>query len=203
MLKNIPYQPLLLRILHSLNGLLVVSALISGFLVYDSYDGRFGSLGLTKESYILIDIHGTFAFILFFIVLPLFIVYCLIKGTKKLLKPRQIKSLTKQINQPIWWYNLHRLVNTLILISLSFAVITGKFQSEGWLPKQELNHFAYYAHLLAWLLLLISVLIHGLMVVKVGGVPLIISMYNFKYKPQDSSRLWWGNIKVWLKNLRN
>lgn len=202
MFRQIPYQPLLLRILHSVNGFLVIGALVTGFLVYDSYDGRFGGLGLTKENRALIDIHGTFGFFLFFVILPLFLAYCLIKGKKRLIQLNQIKDLTKQINQPKWWYNLHRFVNSLALVSVSLAAISGKFQSEDWLPNKELNHLAYYVHLLAWLLLLISVLIHGLMVAKVGGIPLIISMYNIKYKPEDSPHLWWGNLKVWLENFR-
>jgi cytochrome b561 len=202
MSQKIPYQPLVFRILHSVNGLIAIGALITGFLVYDSYDGRFGGLGLTKENRALIDIHGTFGFFLFFVILPLFLAYCLIKGKKRLISPDQVQNLTKEINQPKWWYNLHRLVNTLTLISVSLAAISGKFQSEDWLPNKELNHFAYYVHLFAWLLLLICVLIHGLMVAKVGGIPLIISMYNLKYKPEDSPRLWKNNIQVWLSNLR-
>jgi hypothetical protein len=98
---------------------------------------------------------------------------------------------------------LHRLVNTLTLIAVSLAAISGKSQDENWLPNQELNHLAYYVHLLAWLLLLICVLIHGLMSAKIGGLPLILSMYNFKYKPEDSPRLWWQNIKTFWQNFRS
>ncbi|WP_233258268.1 cytochrome b/b6 domain-containing protein [[Phormidium] sp. ETS-05] len=57
-----PYQPLLLRLLHSVNAFLVIGALITGFLVYDSWDGRFGGLGLSIKNRELIDIHGTFGF---------------------------------------------------------------------------------------------------------------------------------------------
>jgi len=32
-----PYQPPLLRIIHGINGLLIIGAIITGFLVYDSF----------------------------------------------------------------------------------------------------------------------------------------------------------------------
>lgn len=62
MSKLQPYQPLFLRVSHALNAFLVLGAFITGFLVYDSYDRRFGGLGLTEEKRSLIDIHGTFGF---------------------------------------------------------------------------------------------------------------------------------------------
>ena len=38
MSRSAPYQPLLLRILHGVSGILVIAAIITGFLVYNTYD---------------------------------------------------------------------------------------------------------------------------------------------------------------------
>jgi hypothetical protein len=48
--RSKPYQPLLLRLLHGVNAVLIIGAAITGFLVYDSWDGRFGGLSLTKAN---------------------------------------------------------------------------------------------------------------------------------------------------------
>jgi hypothetical protein len=35
--RSTPYQPLILRILHGISGTLVIGAIISGFLVYNTF----------------------------------------------------------------------------------------------------------------------------------------------------------------------
>lgn len=66
MSRSAPYQPLLLKILHGVSGILAIAAMITGFLVYNSFDGRFGKILIPRIEGI-IDIHGTFAvFSLFF-----------------------------------------------------------------------------------------------------------------------------------------
>ncbi len=60
MSRSVPYQPLLLRILHGVSGILAIAAIITGFLVYNTFDGRFGKILIPRISAI-IDIHGTFA----------------------------------------------------------------------------------------------------------------------------------------------
>ncbi|MCC5618852.1 cytochrome b/b6 domain-containing protein, partial [Nostoc sp. CHAB 5836] len=42
--RSVPYQPLLLRILHGASGILAIAAIITGFLVYNTYDRRFGKI---------------------------------------------------------------------------------------------------------------------------------------------------------------
>ncbi len=199
MAKSQPYQPLFLRLSHALNAFLVLGALVTGFLVYDSYDGRFGALGLTQENRNLIDIHGTFGFFVLFAYI-IFAVYSLIAGRKRLIQKNTFQSLT-QINKPVWWYSLLRISNTLALIAAAFSVISGKFQQENWLPNGEFNHLWYYVHLIAWVIILFSILLHVLMVAKVGGIPLIISMFNPKYKPQDHPKLWLKNVRDWFSQL--
>ncbi len=192
------YQPLLLRLVHGINALLIIAAAITGFLVYDSWDGRFGGLSLTQGNRSLIDIHGTFGFLIFFIALPIFLIYCFKAGRSRLVQGDTLEKLT-QVGKPIWWYTLQRLANTMMLLAVGFAVISGKFQDENWLPQGQFNHTWYYIHLTAWVGVLLAIAIHVLMSVKVGGLPLILSMWNSKYRPEDNPRLWREKIVNWLR----
>jgi cytochrome b561 len=193
-----PYQPLLLRLLHGITALLVISAAITGFLVYDSWDDRFGSLGLTVKNRELIDIHGTFGFFLLPILIILTI-YSIRVGYRRLIQADSFSKL-KEVGQPIWWYTLQRFANTLMLISALFALLTGKFQDENWLPQGQLNQPWYYAHLIAWCGVVIALALHLLMSVKIGGTPLLISMFDAKIRAEDSPKLWSQKVKTWLRN---
>lgn len=183
MMKVTPYQPLLLRLLHGLSVLLAIGALITGFLVYDSWDKRFGGLGATVRDRNLIDIHGTFGFFLFFIFIA-FAIYSVTAGRRKLIQPDALNQLT-MVGRPIWWVSLQRLTNTTMLLAAAIAVGTGKLMDENWLPNGELNHTAYYAHLIGWVLVLLGMALHVLMSTKVGGAPLLLSMVNWKVRSDD------------------
>lgn len=195
-----PYQPLVLRLLHGLNGILVIIALITGFLVYDSYDGRFGRLGLTQNNRSLIDLHGTVAFALFFVFIA-FAIYCVRPGQKRLIQANSWHQLT-QFNRPVWWYTLHRIANTIALLAVTLAVVSGKLQDENWLPQGQLDHFWYSLHLIAWVGVGLAILLHILMGVKVGGLPLLLSMINPRYKEAESPKLWGQKIRAWLRHPR-
>lgn len=191
-----PYQPLILRILHGLTALVILGAALTGFLVYDSWDGRFGSLGITLKNRSLIDIHGTFGFF-FLPIIIIFTIYSIRIGYRRLI-PKDFFSKLKEIGKPIWWLNLQRLANTAILIAALFALITGKFQDENWLPQGEFNHLWYYGHLIAFCLIILALLLHLLMSAKVGGFPLLVSMFETKFKAEESPKLWYKKIKHWL-----
>lgn len=188
-----PYQPLLLRLLHSINAILIIGATITGFLVYDSWDGRFGSLGITRTNRALIDIHGTFGFFISYIALPIFLIYCWNAGRQRLVQASTFKQLGN-VGTKAWWYTLQRITNTLMLVAALFSVVSGKFQDENWLPQGELNHIAYYVHLIAWVVIVLALLMHSLMSAKVGGLPLLLSIFNTTYRPDDSPRLWHQKI---------
>lgn len=195
-----PYQPLLLRILHAITAISVIGCLITGFLVYDSWDGRIFQIGLTSKNRDLIDIHGTIAVILFFVFISFFF-YAITAGKKRLITNRIWSNLTTQIGRPIWWGTLQRTANTVILGAGILAIVSGKLQDENWLPSGEINYWQYNLHLLAWLVMAAATLLHILMGIKVGGLPLLLSMINTKYYPADSPSLWWGKIRSWLKHI--
>lgn len=189
-----PYQPLLLRILHGLTGLMAIAAIITAFWTYNTYDGRWGRIPLPEFREIE-GIHGTFG-LWTLLIFPLFILYAFNRGQRRLVQSDFFNKLT-QFGQPIWWYTLHRLVNTLSILALTSAVFSGKMMSEKWLPQGELNHFWYYVHLISWLILVIVIAIHLLMTLKVGGIPLILSMLNWRFRSQDSPNLWGKHLTTW------
>lgn len=194
-----PYQPLLFRILHGLIGLFVLCAIGTAFWTYDTYDGRWGRIPLPRFEAIE-GIHGTFGLYVL-LLFPLFALYAFHRGQQRLI---QQDSLTKliQVGTPIWWYTLHRLTNTIVILALTFALFSGKMMDENWLPNGELNHAWYYIHLISWGIMVLCVLLHLLMVARVGGRPLLMSMLNWRFRDRDSPTLWWEHFLNWGKNLQ-
>ncbi|WP_041619150.1 cytochrome b/b6 domain-containing protein [Stanieria cyanosphaera] len=192
-----PYQPLLLRILHGLTSLFAIAAIITAFWTYNTYDGRWGQVALPKFPEIE-GIHGTFG-LWTLLIFPFFVVYAFHRGQRRLIQSDSLKKITR-FGQPIWWYTVHRSINTLSILALTFAVFSGKMMNEKWLPQGELNHIWYYAHLISWLILVIFIALHLLMSVKVGGIPLILSMINWQFRSQDSPTLWCKHITNWPSN---
>ena len=105
-----------------------------------------------------------------------------------------------QTGQPIWWYTLSRFTNTLALIALTVALFSGKMMDETWLPKGELNHAWYYAHLVSWVVMLIATALHLLINARVGGSSLLLSMVNRRFRQKDSPTHWSAHISDYLAN---
>lgn len=194
-----PYQPFLFRVLHGLVGFCVIAAILTAFWTYNTYDGRWGRLPLPNFAEIE-GIHGTFG-LYSILVFPLFVLYAFRQGQKRLLRANAIPDLA-QVGTPKWWYTLHRLVNTLAIVALTFALFSGKMMDEKWLPNGELNHGWYYAHLIGWLIMVVCIGLHLLMAAKVGGAPLLLSMLNWRFRAQDSPQLWSGHIRSWWAQFR-
>ncbi|UKO98036.1 cytochrome b/b6 domain-containing protein [Nostoc sp. UHCC 0870] len=198
MSRSTPYQPLLLRILHGLTGILAIAAMITGFLVYNTFDGRFGKILIPRINAI-IDIHGTLA-VFFLVVFPAIALYSFHAGNKRLLQQDSLQKLT-EFGRPIWWVSLHRIANTLMLIASVLALISGRMMKEEWLPTGELNHSWYYLHLIAWVVIIFCLAIHVLMSSKVGGVPLLVSMFLLKVRTEDTPSHWLNGLRGWWGNL--
>ncbi|HEY9810825.1 MAG TPA: cytochrome b/b6 domain-containing protein [Halomicronema sp.] len=190
-----PYQPLLFRILHNATALIALLAIVTSFIVYNTYDGRLLQIPLPKISNI-IGIHGTFG-LFFLLILPVFAIYSFHAGQKRLIQPDSFKNLS-QIGKPSWWYSLQRITNTLMLFAATFAVITGRMMQEKWLPNGDLNETWYLLHLTSWIVLVTSFALHLLMSSKVGGIPLLLSIFQTKIHDKDSPRHWTKKIKAWL-----
>lgn len=193
MSQSSPYQPALLRILHGATAILVISALISGFWVYNTYDKRWGSLTLPVVADIQ-GIHGTIA-LTFLLLLPVFALYSFHLGYRRLVQEQSLDQL-KQVGKPVWWISVHRVANTLMLLAATFAVVTGRMMKEEWLPAGETHHQWYLAHLVAWVGMVTSLGLHLLVGAKVGGVPLLVSMFSWKIRNDDTPRSWLQGVKI-------
>lgn len=194
-----PYQPLLFRILHGLIGLFVLCAIGTAFWTYDTYDGRWGRIPLPRFEAIE-SIHGTFGLYVL-LLFPLFALYAFHRGQQRLIQQVSLQKLI-QVGKPIWWYTLHRLTNTIVILALTFALFSGKMMDEKWLPNGELNHTWYYIHLISWVTMVLCVALHLLMVVRVGGRSLLTSMLNWQYRERDRPTLWLGHFLSWWNDLQ-
>ncbi|MGG6241111.1 cytochrome b/b6 domain-containing protein [Nodosilinea sp. AN01ver1] len=194
-----PYQPLLLRILHGLTGLFLVAAILTAFWTYDTYDGRWGRIPLPVFKDIE-GIHGTFG-LWTLLIFPAFVVYAFHRGQRRLVQPNSLAHLA-QVGQPIWWYTLNRFTNTLALLALTFALFSGKMMDETWLPKGELQHGWYYAHLISWVVMVSAIALHLLMNARVGGTPLLLSMLTRKVRDRDRPKLWPEQVAQWWQNVK-
>lgn len=161
-----PYQPTLLRLLHAGSGLLALLAWFSGLVVYLRFDHRWFNVPLPfgAES---IDVHGTIGVVL----LPLAVLFAIYAGSA---------------GRPL----LRRASNLLPLLALALAIGTGKLMDEDWLRDQQFDHVAYSLHLLAWVLLTITVLWHGAAVLQRGGWPLVRSMASLRMQANDRPGNW-------------
>lgn len=194
-----PYQPFLLRLLHGLTGVFLLAAIITAYWTYDIYDGRWGSLSLPQYPAIE-GIHGTFG-LWTLLVFPVFLIYAVHRGQRRLVQPDSWAKLT-QVGKPIWWYTLNRFANTIALLALTFALYSGKMMDETWLPKGELNHGWYYAHLISWVVMIAAIALHILMVARVGGTPLLLSMLRWQYRAKDSPTLWPTHLTKWWSGVQ-
>lgn len=194
-----PYQPLLLRIVHGLTALCLILAILTAFWTYDTYDGRWGRIPLPTYREIE-GIHGTFG-LYTLLIFPPFVLYAFHRGQRRLIQPDSLAQLA-HVGKPIWWYTLNRLFNTFALIALAFALFSGRMMNETWLPKGELNHAWYYAHLISWVIMVAAIALHLLMNAKVGGILLLLSMFNGRFRDQDNPARWPAHLSQWWLAIR-
>ncbi|MEL6605441.1 MAG: cytochrome b/b6 domain-containing protein [Cyanobacteria bacterium J06614_10] len=194
-----PYQPFLLRFLHGLTALCLILAMLTAFWTYTVYDGRWVQAPL--PDYRAIEgIHGTFG-LYTLLIFPAFVLYAFHRGAKRLIQPGSWSTLAR-VGEPIWWYSLNRLTNTFALLALTFALFSGKMMDETWLPKGELNHAWYEAHVVSWVVMLGAIALHGLLNARLGGLSLLLSMWHTKVRATDSPRRWPGQIMLWWAEAR-
>jgi hypothetical protein len=182
-----PYQPFVLRVFHGLTGLCLLGAMVTAYWTYDTYDRRWGGLSLPIFRPIE-GIHGTLG-LWTLMIFPAFLVYACHRGQRRLLQPDSWRKLT-EVGKPIWWYTCNRLINVVALLALTFALFSGKKMGETWLPKGELDHGWYYAHLISWVVMAVVVALHVLVSARVGGLPLLLSMFSWQVRDKDSPALW-------------
>jgi hypothetical protein len=166
----VPYQPSLLRVLHGATALLVAIGWITGLLLLGSFDGRWGRLPFTLDGE-WIELHGRVGLLLA-LVLLLFVPYAFTLGAGR----------------------LRRVTNSLPLLALALAVGSGLQMESEWLVNHATTPFPYVLHLLAWLLLAVSVPFHLIGAVRRGGWPLAASMLSARLRPHDGPLHWPGQL---------
>jgi Prokaryotic cytochrome b561 len=177
-----PYQPLPFRILHNIHSLLIVAALVTGFWVYNTFDGRFGSLPLPNLPD-MIGIHGTFG-LSFFLVMPFFALYSFHVGSHRLIQADSLEHL-QDSTTPLGKLSAQQLVNTAMLLAATLSAVSGRMMKEEWLPAGQLNHGWYLLHLLGWLVMLLGLIAHVVMALRLGGTPLVASLASVKVRAAD------------------
>jgi len=191
-----PYQPLLLRVLHGLTGICLIVAIVTAYWTYEVYDGRWGRIPL-PDYQVIEGLHGTFG-LWTLLIFPAFLIYACRPGRRRLWQPQSWQQLA-DVGKPVWWYTINRLVNTLALLVLTFALYSGKMMDETWLPRGELTHAWYYAHLISWVVMVGAIAFHLLINAKVGGTPLLLSMLTWQYREKDSPKRWPTHInQTWV-----
>lgn len=195
--RSKPYQPLLLRLLHGTHAFLALAGVITGYWLYDTWDQRFGHLALPSANQDLYDLHA-FLGNYFYLFMPFFAFYSLLIGRRRLVQPNSLNQLA-QVGKPIWWYTLHRIVNTGLLIASGFALVSGKTVVENELPRGILSDPWYNLHLISWVAILVLFAAHLLMIVKVGGVPLMLSIFDSKVRPQEHPVYRIKKLLSWLR----
>jgi len=191
-----PYQPLLLRVLHGLTGICLIVAIVTAYWTYEVYDGRWGRIPL-HDYQVIEGLHGTFG-LWTLLIFPTFLIYACRPGRRRLWQPQSWQQLA-DVGKPVWWYTINRLVNTLALLVLTFALYSGKMMDETWLPRGELTHAWYYAHLISWVVMVGAIAFHLLINAKVGGTPLLLSMLTWQYREKDSPKRWPTHInQTWV-----
>lgn len=147
-------QPRLLKVLHGATALAVLVAWLSGTMVLVRYGGPSASLKAVFD-WNPVEFHGQSGELLIPIA-AIFAFYALTLGQ----------------------WRLHRSSNATPLLALALAVVSGQFMEEDWLFDGPLHHPLYGLHVIAWLLLGLSVLWHVGAVVKRGGWTLAASMFR-------------------------
>jgi len=174
----VPYQPSLLRVLHGATAVLVAIGWITGLLLLGSFDGRWGRLPFTLDGE-WIELHGYVGLVLA-LVLLLFVPYALTLGAGR----------------------LRRFANSLPLMALVLAVGSGLQMESDFLVNQATTPLPYALHLLAWLLLAVSVPLHWIGAVRRGGWPLAASMLSVRVPPQDGPLQWPGQLLRYVRRGR-
>ncbi len=178
----IPYQPSLLRLLHGLAAGFAGLASLTGFLIYNYYDARFGRL-LIGGSEEVIDIHGELGGLLQWALIA-FALYSLTLGMGRLFRPADLGRMMRSL--PAW----QRLTNTAALLSLAAAVLSGLPMEDDWLMDGDLDQFWYVFHLTSWLVLTLAVVGHLIVLALNGGWPLLCSMFTLNLRKGDRPRHW-------------
>jgi hypothetical protein len=61
-----------------------------------------------------------------------------------------------------------------------------------WLANGDLNQLTYLVHLGAWGTIGIGLILHLLLNFKIGGMPLLLSIFSLRLRSNDTPKQWLG-----------
>jgi hypothetical protein len=192
-----PYQTLIFRGLHASQGLLAAAGMITGYWIYNTWDQRFGHIPFPNATEAIVELHEEIGGI-FVSLCPLFMGYSLFAGRRRLVQAKSLQQLGK-VGHPIWWYSLHRVVNTGLLIMGLLVIVSGDALSDDVLEQGALTDLAYTLHLIAWAGMVLLTVAHGGLSLKVGGVPLVLSVVNVRVRASDRPSRWPQRFVTWAQ----
>lgn len=200
MARKQPYQSLIFRLLHAGQGILAILGMLTGYWLLNTWDPQFGGLPLPRAPEASLDWHeeigGAFS-----TAIAIFVIYSLWAGRRRLIQFKSLSQLT-QVGKPAWWYSLHRLVNTSLLIFGGLAAISGDNIGSDDLKNGVFSDWAYSLHVLSWLGLVLGLLLHILLSLKVGGVPLVLSIVNVNVRKVDQPSHWPQRLLTWWQTAK-
>jgi hypothetical protein len=192
-----PYQTLIFRCLHGSQGLLAAAGMITGYWLYNTWDQRFGHIPLPQASEAIVELHEDIGG-LFVSLCLLFMGYSLFAGRRRLIQAKSLQQLGN-IGHPIWWYSLHRFVNTGLLIMGLLIIVSGDALSDDVLEHGALTDWAYTLHLVAWAGMVLLTVAHVGLSLKVGGMPLVLSVVNMRVRASDRPSRWPQRFFTWVQ----
>ncbi len=198
--KTSPYQPLIFRLLHAANGLLVLGSMVTGFWLYNTWDYRFGRLPLPEADSKWLSIHHQIGEIVS-VCFAAFLLYSLFAGRRRLIQLKSMKQLP-YLNQPSGQSALHRLINTGLLGTLLLSMVSARqFGGAKALMNSEWDNVWYNLHVFAWVSMVVLVVAHVALGLRVGGLPLLQSMVNLQVRSKDSPSQWPRRLANWFHGL--
>lgn len=185
----IPQQNNIFRLVHAVHGLTVLLLLVTGLQSYNVWDQGFG---LIPKVFTLGTWAGNpkalhIAFAWLFLANGFgFSVYQVVSGRKKLFQTQDAAVLVASVrNWQRWNYALHRYINTaLTWLSTLFAftglILTNWAGMGIWASVLGGQSLIRSTHLGLGPLLGLIILVHLSLMLKVGGVPLVLSAFTSK-----------------------
>jgi thiosulfate reductase cytochrome b subunit len=182
----IPKQTNIFRVVHAVHGLAVLLLLFTGLQSYNVWDQGFG---LVPKVFTLGTWAGNpkalhIALAWLFLANGLgFSLYQAISGGKKLFREQDAEVLVASVqNWQRWNYALHRYINTALTWLSTLFAVTGLILTNWggmglWASVLGGDSFIRSVHLGLVSFLSLVVLAHLLLMVKVGGVPLVLSAF--------------------------
>lgn len=182
-------------------GVLLLLGMVTGYWIFNTWDRRWLVLPLPRATELVLEMHEEIGG-MFGGAIALFVIYSILSGRRRLIQPNSLSQLAK-VGKPVWWYTLHRLVNTGLLMMGGLVVLSGDALDDDAMMAGQFSDLAYTLHVFAWAAIGVLMVAHLLLSLKVGGVPLLLSVFSRKVRIKDLPIYWPQRILNRIHTLAN